>query len=454
MRKPTRPPDTAKAFAAILQKKQFDLALKISGWSHMTDTKGRYLHWDDFRFKSPPEGFTAKEWWIATRRARTAASQSFPLSDEAGQTFTHCEPASLRSQLHDLDMNAGGALALDSTALTPGEAQLHLARSLAEEPFASSLIEGAATTRTIAKKLIFEGRAPRTKDERMVLNNYRALEFVRAHKDDELSLPILLELHRLVTQDTLDHPEDAGRLRTTDDIRVVDDTTGEILHQPPSASALPERLKRLLQFANKQQDSTNWIHPLLKAFALHFMLSFEHPFVDGNGRVARALFYWAALRSGYWLIEYVSISSIITESKIAYGKAFLFVETDDCDLTYFFIYHAEILETAIARLGAFVTRKRKEVQAFARRLGQIDTFNHRQSWLLNELARDRATQITIHEHQQQHGVSYLTARSDLETLVAQGLLQKKKAGRSSIYRPANDLMRRLGAETAESPRSA
>jgi Fic family protein len=186
----------------------------------------------------------------------------------------------------------------------------------------------------------------------------------------------------------------------------------------------------------------------VKAFILHFMLSYEHPFVDGNGRVARALFYWAALRSGYWLTEYVSISSVIAESKIAYGRAFLHTETDGSDLTYFLIYHADILDAAVSKLMGFVDRKRKEVAAFEKRIGdkhRPDAFNHRQSWLLNEFARGRLAHITVEEHKKKNAVSYLTARKDLESLVAARYLQRRKVGITVVYRPVGDLVRALTA---------
>lgn len=417
----------------------------------VVDQKGRYLHWDQLRFKKPPHELSHRDWWTVTRMARAAASQVISLIDKSGMNFRFCEPPSLRAILRNLDMSAGGALASDATALSTGEGRLHLARSLAEEPFASSLIEGAATTRQIAKKLIFEGRAPRTKDERMVLNNYEAMLFVKAHKDEPLTLAMLLELHRIVTVDTLDDPADAGRIRTTDDIRVVDETNNEILHQPPQAADLAARLEKLIRFANdRKPEAKNWIHPLVKAFILHFMLSYEHPFVDGNGRVARALFYWLALQEGYWLIEYVSISSIIAESKIGYGRVFLQTETDAADLTYFLIYHAEILDNAIKQLTAFVDRKRKEVAALEKRIGdrhRPDAFNHRQSWLLNEFARGRLQRVTIEEHKTRNAVSYLTARKDMEALTKSGCLRKRKVGKSSIYTPVSDLVKVLTAGT-------
>ena len=439
MKIPPRPPDPI----SVLTKDPKRLSL-LSLRLGIVDEKGRYLPWDELRFKKPPADMSVKEWWAVTRLTRGAVSQTLPLDDDAKQNFSFCEPPSLKAALRELDMSTGGALASDATVLSTGEGKLHLARSLAEEPFASSFIEGAATTRQIAKKLILEKRTPRTKDERMVLNNYLALEFVKQHRDENLTLPMLLELHRIMTEGTLDDPADAGRIRTADDVQVVDGATNEILHQPPLAANLPARLERLMKFANRKASASNWVHPLLKACILHFMLSYEHPFVDGNGRVARALFYWLALRERYWLIEYVSISSVIAQSKVAYGRAFLNVETDSLDLTYFLIYHAHVLQTAVVRLTEFVERKRKEVTALERRLAdRADAFNHRQSWLLNEFARNRLERVTIAEHEERNGVSYLTARSDLEALLKLGFLRKTKSGKSSIYSPARDLLRRL-----------
>lgn len=443
MKFPARPPTTQNTvLSAALSKARKTAASLFS----VVDAEGRYLHWDQLRFKKTADDLSSEEWWALTKLARTAARQFISLTDKNDIPFVFCEPPPLKAVLRDLDMSAGGALASDASALSTGEGRLHLARSLAEEPFASSLIEGAATTRQIAKKLIFEGRAPRTKDERMVLNNYEAMLFVKAHRDEPLTLARLLELHRVVTIGTLDNATDAGRIRTTDDVRVVDETSNEVLHQPPPAAELSVRLEKLIAFANSKPDPKNWMHPLVKAFMLHFLLSYEHPFVDGNGRVARALFYWLALREGYWLIEYVSISSVIAESKITYGKAFLYTETDESDLTYFLIYHADILDTAIKQLMSFVDRKRKEVGALEKRIGdrnRPDAFNHRQSWLLNEFVRERLQRVTVTEHEKRNAVSYLTARKDLEALVEAGCLRKRRSGNTSIYSPAPDLMKVL-----------
>jgi Fic family protein len=447
MRIPKKPPGAFDVMQKAISN-DINLLSLFAQHSNIVDAKGRYFHWDQLRFRPPPQGLTSAHWWAAIRSARHVAGQPLSLIDAQGNRFTFCEPAQLKAALREIDMNAGGALGSDVTAPSVGEGRTYLARSLAEEPFASSFIEGAATTRQIAKKLIFEGRSPRTKDERMVLNNYMAMQFIKTHSDQSLTMEMLLELHYILTVGTMDDPNDCGRIRTNDDVQVVDETTGEVLHQPPPATDLKTRLNKLISFANKKHIKGDWIHPLEKAFILHFMLSYEHPFVDGNGRVARALFYWAALREGYWLIEYISISSVIAESTISYGRAFLYVETDEGDLTYFFIYHAKILTKAVERLTEYVDRKRKEVKALENRLndkGRPDAFNHRQSWILNEFARNRLHRLTIAEHEKRNAISYLTARKDLEELVSANCLQKRRVGKSSMYFPVHNLLKVLTA---------
>ncbi len=51
-----------------------------------------------------------------------------------------------------------------------------------------------------------------------------------------------------------------------------------------------------------------FIHPVIRAILLHFMLAYDHPFVDGTGRTARALFYWSMAHQGYWLMDFISIT--------------------------------------------------------------------------------------------------------------------------------------------------
>jgi Fic family protein len=403
------------------------------------DARGRYLHWDDFRFRKPPADIDAPTAWALMRMARRRFEQATPFVDVHGRPFTLTLFDGLLKPLHQIDSQAHGGLQFSARAPSDDEARSFLVRSLIEEPFNSSLLEGAATTREDAKRLIRDGKRPTSVGERMVLNNYRAIEFIKKRKSDPLTPALLHELHRIVTEGTLEKPEKSGRVRdAADDISVVDDIDGTILHRPPPASELETRIESLCDFANASADSSPFVHPILRAVILHFMLAYDHPYVDGNGRTARALFYWSVLRDGYWLLEYVSISRIINKAPTAYGRAFLETETDDADLTYFLVHQLNVIIEALDDLSEFIRRKQRSVSELGAALkarAAEDQLNHRQLALLDFSIRNPAVVFTIVEHAGVHRVSYLTARSDLERLEALGYLEKSKRGRTSLYRP-------------------
>ena len=77
---------------------------------------------------------------------------------------------------------------------------------------------------------------------------------------------------------------------------------------------LQQRLEQLCRFANAELPAA-FMHLVARAITLHFWLAYDHPFCDGNGRTARALFYWAMLHQGYWLFECISITSVINKAR-------------------------------------------------------------------------------------------------------------------------------------------
>jgi Fic family protein len=311
-----------------------------------------------------------------------------------------------------------------------------------EEAITSSQMEGAATTRDVAKAMIRSHRAPRDRSERMILNNYRTMQRIRELREEPLTPQLVLDLHRLVSEDTLDDPADAGRLRPPGLDVVVDDIYGTVFHVPPPAAELEERLELLCRFANGETPAV-FIHPLLRAIALHFWLAYDHPFCDGNGRTARALFYWGMLHQGYWLFEFISISSVINKARGQYERSFLLSETDDNDLTYFLLAQVKVIQQAIANLHAYLERKADEVAALQRRLEGMDGLNHRQLALLRHALRHAGFRYTVLSHQSSHGVSNQTARSDLQKLAGRGLLIPGKDGKRETFRVPADLAARL-----------
>ncbi|MEN0653021.1 MULTISPECIES: Fic family protein [Hyphobacterium] len=407
---------------------------------------GEYPHWERVKRLTPPTGLQPLEYWLAIKSARLRAQRRVPLKQKSGAPFFFTEPSVVRALLSELDLNAGGSVSLRGENLNQADQDRYLARSLFEEPFSSSVLEGAATTRQVAKKMIEEDRAPRTRDERMILNNFLAMRYVKEIKDQDLTPDIVINIHRIVTEGTLDNPDQCGRLRLNNEsVTVSDDTTGEILHLPPAAEELQSRLEALCQFANEPIDRTNFVHPIIKAIILHFMLGYDHPFADGNGRTARALFYWYVVKSKYWILEYISISKVIMGAPIQYGNAFLYTESDHGDLTYFIIHQLKVIEKSINELHEHLAETKRKIREFSKALNS-EELNHRQSFILNDAARGRLRAIEIVTHQKNQKVSYLTARNDLEGLVDSGYFVKSKSGRKSIYRPKANLIERLTAE--------
>lgn len=407
---------------------------------------GKYRHWDTFRHAPPLAGFTAQEQWAAVKLARQALYRRLPLLDTKGRPFKFALPNPALEMLHQVDRYVGGSIQGSEQVTDPATRDTYLFKSIVEEAITSSQLEGASTTRKVAKAMIQEGRKPKDRSERMILNNYEAMRFVRTVLDAPLTPAIVFQLQRVLTADTLDIADGGGRFRRDDEEIVIEDETGQRLHTPPAAHELDARLSAMCDFANGVTGG-EFIPPAVRAIILHFWLAYDHPFVDGNGRSARALFYWAMARQGYWLCEFVSISRILRKARGQYARAYLYTETDENDLTYFILYQLRVLLRAIDDLHEYLARKSAELRAaddLVRRAAVLnDALNARQLALINHALKQPQARYTVESHRVSHAISYETARSDLLKLAGEGLLEKRKRGRAFVFVPAADLKQRL-----------
>lgn len=412
----------------------------------------RYLHWDKLRHLEPRYGLTVEEWWWRIKLfERRPSMRILPLQDRDGKPFRYSLPDLLLRSLHQVDQHCAGEVAMDAVVTSDRQArQRFLVNSLMEEAIRSSQLEGATTSRRRAKEMLRTGRDPLDRSERMILNNYRALQFMHEEMGQILTAESILELHRILTDGTLDNPSAAGRLQTPDEVRVAvyDRDGGKRLHDPPPAEQLTERLERLCQFANEDDKGGVFIHPVVRAVLLHFALAYDHPFEDGNGRTARILFFWSMRRSGYWLAEYLSISTILRKAPSRYGRAFLETETDEGDTTYFLIHQLRVIERAIEEMREYLLRKTKEVQEIEALLKGADGFNRRQLELLTNAVRHPDATYSYSGHASAQRVTHETARADLSDLAEQGLLVQRRLGREYRFEPAPDLPERLKESAA------
>ena len=405
-------------------------------------TPQRYLHWDKLRHCTPPQGISHREWWMAVKLSRMDALKPMTLKDTGGEPFLFAVPECVMKELHQIDLGAGGLVSLPDPITNSHTRDRYLVNSLIDEAITSSQLEGSVTTRKVAKEMIRSGRRPRDTSERMILNNYLTMQRIRDLKQSTLSKELVFDIHRLVTERTLDDLTAAGRFRRANEECVVGDGFGQVYHQPPRAEELPERMAAMCAFANGKAPDY-FIHPLVRAILLHFWLAYDHPFVGGNGRTARALFYWGMLHSGYWLFEFISISSILRKAPAAYARSFLYTETDDNDLTYFLIEQIRAIHRAIRELHTYIERKTEEVREIESHMRALDLLNHRQVELIRHALKHPGQRYTIASHQKSHNVAYQTARTDLLRLAECGLLEKWKKGKQMVFTAPEDASDRL-----------
>lgn len=385
--------------------------LQMSGL--LKKIQDNYLYWDKVKYQT--KDYEARDLWNAVKFHRTINRNRIKFGESE---FFFVVTDYMQRALHQFDMHIGGTLG-SNIGIAETDKTKFIVSSIMEEAISSSQIEGASTTRKKAKEMIQREQKPRSKSEQMILNNYITMKYISLHKDEELTPENILYIHKLISKDTLEEQEDEGRFRDNDDVHVVNHMSSEIVHTPPSNSEINALINDLCNFFNK--DTKDFIHPIIKGCIIHFIIGWIHPFADGNGRTARAVFYWYMLKKGYWLTEYLSISRIIKGTKGQYEKAFLYTEADENDLSYFITYHVKTMEKAFDALKSYISRKQKEVFQAAKFM-RIPLINDRMAQILKIVNDDSDRILNTKEIENRFNISNFTARSDLKTLVKLGFL--------------------------------
>lgn len=376
-----------------------------------------YEYWDTVKYKKLTSGITDIDLWTYVKASRlnlTIGVWQNPLL-MLGLTNR------MQRLCHEFDMNFGGSWG-DSSVIPAESRQQYLVSSLMEEAIYSSQMEGAATTRKVAKDMLRKKMSPRDKSQQMIVNNYQTINYIAEHKTDSLTPELLLHVHQLMTSNTLDSPDDSGRFRKNDDIVVENGITHETVHIPPTYTEIPSFVKSLCDFFNETHSKV-FIHPIIRGIIIHFMIAYVHPFADGNGRTARAMFYWYMLRQGYWLTEYMSISRVIAKSKKAYEKSFLYAEADMLDIGYFVNYNLGVLEKSFKQLQEYIKRKQLDKNS-ANKFFKLGNINERQAQILKMYYEDPALILTVKDLQVKFLVTPTTAKNDLMLLLERKFIKE------------------------------
>lgn len=416
-----------------------ELMSEYISYYQATDDKGNYFPFDEFRHRVPKE-LNINLAWAMTKLARSRTSQSLFWLGPDFQRCAYTPTSQIQKTTTIVDQNTTTA-ALEWTVNKIGEEQhfQYLFNDLVEdESISSSQLEGAATTTCVAKDMLKRKREPRSLDERMILGNFKMMRFSWDNRDKPISIELIKEMHKLGVEGINDDEYIPGVFRSDDSV-YVEDRDQNILHQPPPANGLTARFSSICNWINTDHDDINsstYIHPLIKAICIHFIIGFEHPFHDGNGRVARSLFYWFMFKKNYGAFRYISISNLLKKAVSQYGKSYLYTETDDLDMTYFISYQCSIVIRAVTEFKSHCDKAILEIEKFNKWLwstGVYKKLNDRQKTVFQVAKNGLASVFTITNVKENLGCSYNTAASVLNGLVDLGLFEKQKDGKEWLY---------------------
>lgn len=401
-----------------------------------------YRYWDRFKYRYSSENLSSEKAWTLLKLNRLGQIKKIPALDKKNNSFGYWLPDSVLKELHQIDVHAAGEILVDDPHIQTIERDRYIINSLMEEAIASSMLEGAGTTREKAKEMLRSGRKPKDHAEKMIFNNFQTIKNIKEVINKPLSKELIFFFHESITRDTLNPPDPSYRFRKeSEDIQIYDDD-GSLLFIPPPAEEIEERIEALCNYANND-DINEFVHPVVKAIILHFWFAYIHPFADGNGRTARALFYWYVLKNKYWLFEYLSISRVILKAPVQYKRAYLYVETDDGDLTYFLYFHLRAIRLSIQEIRVYLEKEQIKKKQATDLLMRCPGLNMRQCDLLHHALSHTNTVYTIKTYQTMNRIVHQTARTDLRNLVEIGLLEESKRGRTYYFSPAKELSEKI-----------
>jgi len=394
------------------------------------DDKSRYLYWEDFKWRVE-KGDDPLMAWYAVKLARTSGRKNVSLHSKEDTFFNYAIHETLQEKLYQImEFSRVGLVPSDSI----GNEYL-LSSLVIEEAINSSQLEGASTTRRVAKQMLQTNRKPQTEDEQMIVNNYLLMKELKVEKEEALSIDLILRFHKIATEHTQHNAVVPGEFRTDDEIYIAD-RDNNILYQPPKHTQIADRMNELCVFANQKSEGKEFMHPVIKAILLHFMIGYIHPFADGNGRTARALFYWFMLKSGYDYFEFISISKLLKIAPAKYSKAYQCVDADDNDLNYFIFHQIDIVLRAIDELQQYLEIQSREYNQINDILNQSDLkdkLNFIQIDIVKVAIENSGKIFRANEVAVEYDIAINTARTYLSKLVDDKILAPYKEGRTKAY---------------------
>ncbi len=267
----------------------------------------------------------------------------------------------------------------------------------------------------------------RRKDKQEVLNYLEALEkipeFAKRYpvqKDD------LLEIHKIVTKDTLENPRDEGSFRNRQ-VVVANRATGEIIFGPPSTKQVPHEVNKFLTWFNSKD--TEEIDSVIEAGLVHYEIVRIHPFIDGNGRTARILATLTLYKRGFDTKRFFALDDYYDHDRRNYYEVLGRVNQNTIDLTEWLEYFTEGVVVSIKAVKDKVIGLSKDIK-FLKERGQI-ALNERQINIVENIME--RGEITNRDIREMFNISNRAALDEISKLLELKIIKQKGKGRSVHY---------------------
>jgi Fic family protein len=293
---------------------------------------------------------------------------------------------------------------------------------------ASTAIEGNPLTLEEVSQLAQGRKITATrKAQQEVLNYLRVLEDIGKYQEqNEITEKNILKLHRDITKEILDNPEHEGKYRELQ-VYVGNRITGEVIFMPPSPEKVPALMGEFIEWLNSNDSSQ--LNPVLIAGIAHYEFVRIHPFVDGNGRSARALATLILSLKEFDIKKFFALDDYYDSDRMAYYRALNSVDQKTLDLTGWIEYFTDGVLLSITKVKEKVLQlsleKHKNISK-----GQV-TLTEKQTKVIGHIISNG--RIASGEIQKMFKISRPAAYKEIKKLIELNLIEPKGTGKAVHY---------------------
>jgi len=300
-------------------------------------------------------------------------------------------------------------------------------------------IEGNELNLSQAEKVLAgQSVVARERDIQEVINYRKTMDYINQAKIEggkwKIDENVIRNIHKLTVYKILPI-EKCGEYRIT---RVVikNNQTGEISFRPPEAPMVKDRIVDLLAFINlpagRQGLLNQDIHPILASGIVHYELVRIHPFVDGNGRVARALSTLILFAQGYDIRKFFSLEEYFDRNATNYYSALQSVAKSNGDLTKWLEYFTEGLAIELSKIKEKVEKISVDGKLREKLGGKPLLLSDRQLKIIEYIQKTGYLQNKAFEELFPM-VSEDTILNELKVLVQNGIIKKQGVTKGAKY---------------------